>query len=122
MKLLVKICTFFFIISNPAQAYNAVDYLNENAKIRKDIEKKLARYGERLITFSYNKKFAYCERKNGTFECQNQNIFCVIIPWHNGDYNFNYEVFDCSWIKYPDGYYKELNQRQEKQKKTAVLN
>lgn len=116
-KLLVAISLIFFTnYANAQNVQSVVTDINANKKIKKDVEKKLSQYGRELIKYSYNKKFAYCDLSNGTLECRNQNIFCVIIPYHNGDYNLNYEVADCNWIKYPDGYYDKVAQDLEMQK------
>lgn len=107
MKILT-IFIFFIFITNHANAYNIVDQLNNSPKVKKDIQMKLSQHGDKLTKYSYSKNFAYCDQNNGALQCRNENIFCIIIPWHKGDYNLNYEVYACNWIKYPSGYYKEI--------------
>lgn len=112
--------TLLILTTNQAHARNTLDYLNGNAKIRKDIEKKLSENsGPDLTKYKYNKNFAYCDLNNGVLECQGENIFCVILPSHNGDFNLKYEVYGCNWVKYPDGFNGEI-EKYRKMRETHV--
>ena len=113
--------TLLILTTTQAHAHSTLDYLNSNAKIRKDIEKKLSEnLGPHLTKYKYNKNFDYCDLKNGALECQGENIFCIILPSHNGDYNLKYEVYGCNWIKYPNDYYKEI-EKDSKMSQTHVV-
>lgn len=99
MKILI-IFTFFVFVANYAQAQNIVERLNNDPQIKRDVEAKIY-YPHEKKRYPY-KGFAYCNVNNRTLECKGENIFCVIIPWHKGDYQLKYEVAGCNWIKLPE--------------------